>query len=232
MSKRRVTILLVVFGAILAALALAWRYTPLAEIATPDNVTAFAQQTASRPWTPLAVMLAYPVAAVIMFPRPLITLFAVVAFGPLMGFVYAMAGIATSASATYFVGRSLPDHTIERHMTPKLRDLRSVLRSRGFMGSIAISIVPVAPFLAVGIAAGAMRLKLRDYLPGVLIGHLPGTITTTIFGHQLKTFLQHGGSKLDYLLIAGAVAFFAATIAIVRRWYAREVLLRREQVSS
>ena len=213
---------------LLGALALAWRYTPLSEFATPENVTAIARHMARQPWTPFAVTVAYPIAAVVMFPRPLITLFAVVAFGPIGGFALAMAGIATSASSTYLVGRSLSDATIERLMTPRLSELRGVLRDRGFMGSVAISIVPVAPFLAVGIAAGAMRVRLRDYLPGVLIGHLPGTITTTIFGHQLRAFLEHGGSKLDYLLPLGAIVFLLVTIGIVRRWYAREVSIRRD----
>jgi len=218
-----VTIVALAAAVVLGALTLAWRYTPLATFATPEHVTAFARHAASQPWTPIAVTLAYPVSAVVMFPRPLITLFAVVAFGPLGGFALAMAGIATSASSTYLVGRSLPDPTIERLMTPPLRELRAVLRRRGFMGSIAISIVPVAPFLAVGIAAGAMRVKVRDYLPGVLIGHLPGTITTTIFGHQLKAFLEDRGAKLEYLLVLGALAFLGVTMLIVRRWYARQV---------
>lgn len=228
MTRKRVALIVAVLGVGLGALALAWRYTPLAQIATPENVTAFARHAASKPWTPIAIMLAYPVAAVIMFPRPLITLFAVVAFGPVLGFVLAMAGIATSASATYLVGHSLSDCTIERLMTPRLRELRSVLRKRSFVGSIAISIVPVAPFLAVGIAAGALRVKVRDYIPGVLIGHLPGTVTTTIFGRQLKALLDNHETKLDYLLVIAALVCLIATIQLVRRWYGREVLLQRE----
>ena len=222
-SRRRLAVAALAAALVLSAFTLAWRYTPLAAFATPQHVTALAQHAARQPWTPIGVTLAYPIAAVVMFPRPLITLFAVVAFGPVGGFALAMAGIATSASSTYLVGRCLSNPTIERLMTPRLRELRAVLRRRGFMGSIAISIVPVAPFLVVGIAAGAMRVKLRDYLPGVLIGHLPGTITTTIFGHQLKAFLEDRGEKVEYLLVLGALVFMVVIILIVRRWYARQV---------
>ncbi|HZQ59716.1 MAG TPA: VTT domain-containing protein [Casimicrobiaceae bacterium] len=223
--RRRALVVSGVVLAALGALALAWRYTPLAQLATPENVTAFASAVAKRPWTPIALMLAYPIAAVIMFPRPLVTLFAVIAFGPVLGFVYAMLGIVTSASATYLVGRSLPEPTVERLLTRRLREVRALLQRRGLAGSIAISIVPVAPFIAVGAAAGAMRIPLHQYLAGVVIGHIPGTLTTTVFGHQLRAVLEDRGAKINYAIIAGAVVFFALMILVVRRWFARQLAL-------
>ena len=51
-------------------------------------------------WAPLVVMAAYTPAAFVMFPRPLITLFAVIAFGPVLDFVYGLVGILRAALAT------------------------------------------------------------------------------------------------------------------------------------
>ena len=55
-----------------------------------------------------------------MFPRPLITLFAVIAFGPWLGFVYSMTGILLAALVTYYVGVKLP----RRHGAHGSRDRR------------------------------------------------------------------------------------------------------------
>ena len=72
---------LLIFVVTVAALAAMWRYTPLAEVASAERAIAFARDAGSRWWAPLAVMLAYTPASLLMFPRPLITLFAVIAFG-------------------------------------------------------------------------------------------------------------------------------------------------------
>src|SRR5688572_33431380 len=68
-----------------AALSAVWRYTPLREFLTPERVFDWAQTFGSKWWAPIAVILAYTPACFTMFPRPLITLFAVIAFGPWLG---------------------------------------------------------------------------------------------------------------------------------------------------
>ncbi len=206
---------------LLAALALAWRYTPLAQFATAKHVSALAHRAAHARWTPLAVIVAYPVAAVVMFPRPLITLFAVIAFGPLVGFLYAMLGVFTSASATSYAGTALPKETVERFVSDRLRAVRAIVEKRGLVAMFAISIVPVAPFIAVGSAAGAMRVRFRHYIAGVLLGHVPGTLTTSILGGQLK-FVLEGRSGVNHGLLAGAAVFLVVTIVAVRAWFQRQ----------
>ena len=84
--------------AIIAALAAAWRYTPLSEYVSPERISEWAQSVGTVWWAPLVVMLAYTPACFVMFPRPLITLFAVIAFGPALGFVYGLIGILTPAT--------------------------------------------------------------------------------------------------------------------------------------
>ena len=76
-----------------AGLTAVWRFTPLHDYLTPERVFDWAQTFGNQWWAPIAVMAAYTPACFTMFPRPLITLFAVIAFGPLLGFAYAMSGI-------------------------------------------------------------------------------------------------------------------------------------------
>ena len=51
--------------------------------------------------------------------------------------------------------------------------MTKLLRRHGLSASFACSIAPVAPFIAVGMVAGAMRVKLWHYLAGMLAGMLP-----------------------------------------------------------
>ena len=122
---------------VLAGLALAWRFTPLADIVTAANVTAWAREVGDRWWAPLAVVAAPTLASLIMFPRPLITLAAVLVFGAWLGFVYAMAGIMVAALATFFAGRLMRRDTVRRLAGHKLGRLGVALRERGLLAMIA-----------------------------------------------------------------------------------------------
>jgi len=215
-----------------ATLTLAWRYTPLSQFVTAERVIAWAESVGTLPWTPLVVMLAYTPACLVMFPRPLITLFAVIAFGPVLGFVYGLTGILGAALATYFLGRALPPHTVRHLVGDRLHEMTDVLRRRGLLACFAMRVVPAAPFAIEGIAAGAVRIKLWHYSLGTVLGMVPGTLTTSVFGDQIQAAMEDP-SKINWWLIAGVVLFFVILIAIVRRWFIRQHRLaerhRREQ---
>ena len=206
---------------IVAGLAAAWRYTPLSQYVSAERSIAWAQSVGDVPWAPLVVMLAYTPACFVMFPRPLITLFAVIAFGPVLGFVYSIVGILGAALATYFAGRALPADTVRHIVGEKLNDMTDVLRRRGLLACFAMRIVPAAPFVVEGIAAGAVRISLRDFSLGTVLGMAPGTLTTAVFGDQIQTALEDP-SRINYWLIGAVVGFFAILILIVRRWFMKQ----------
>jgi uncharacterized membrane protein YdjX (TVP38/TMEM64 family) len=206
---------------VVAAMTAAWRYTPLNEHLTPERVFDWAQAFGRTWWAPIAVMAAYTPACLTMFPRPLITLFAVIAFGPWLGFVYGMSGILLAALATYYMGVRMPDETVQRLAGPKMDGIADVLRRRGLVASLAVRIVPVAPFAIEGFIAGNIRIKLTDYVLGTFLGMLPGTLTTTVFGDQIQTALEDP-SRINWWLVGGVVLFFIGLIVYVRRWFARQ----------
>ena len=132
---------------VVAGLFALWHFTPLVDVVRPERVFDWALTFGQQWWAPLAVIAAYTPACFTMFPRPLITLFAVIAFGPWFGFAYAMSGILLAALVTYAVGVALPTDTLCRLAGPRMESLAGVLRRRGLIACVAIRIVPVAPFL-------------------------------------------------------------------------------------
>jgi len=202
---------------VLAGLALAWRFTPLAEIVTAGNVTDWAREFGGRWWAPLIVIAAPTVACIIMFPRPLITLAAVLAFGAWLGFVYAMAGILAAALATYFAGRLLRRDTVRRLAGRKLNRLSEAMRQRGLLAMTAVRLVPIAPFAVVGLVAGAIRIKLWHYALGTFLGNLPGVLAATVFADQIALALEDT-AKINWWVVGGVIAALLLGTIGVRRW--------------
>ncbi|NJM57653.1 MAG: TVP38/TMEM64 family protein, partial [Synechococcales cyanobacterium RU_4_20] len=167
-------------------------------------------------WAAVVVLLAYTPACILMFPRSVITLFGVLAFGPWLGFTYAMLGVELAAWLSYVAGRRLRRDTVRRLAGPKLSRIIEALRRRGLLAMTALRLVPLAPFIVEGLVAGAVHLKLWHFMAGTAIGILPGTLASTVFGDQLHSALEDHG-QIDYWLIAAAVFLLAVTTWWVRR---------------
>jgi phospholipase D1/2 len=206
-------------AAVFLGLAALWRFTPLAHLVTAESVIDWAHDFASRWWAPIVLIVAYTPACFVMFPRPLLTLAGVVAFGPWLGFLYALTGIVGSAAVTYYVGRRMRRDAVRQLAGPKLDRIVAVLKKHGLLAMTLLRLVPLAPFAVEGIVAGAVRLKLWHLLVGTAIGMLPGTLAATLFGDQLETALSGGG--VNWWVIGGAAALLAGGAIAVKRWFGR-----------
>src|SRR5262245_14374770 len=207
------------FAALIAALAALWRLTPLAEVASAENVIAWSKAFGAAWWAPIVVILAYTPASFVMFPRPLITLASVIAFGPWLGFLYSLIGIVSAAVVTFFVGKRMRRDTVRRLAGPKIERMVDVLRKHGLLAMSLLRLVPVAPFFVVGIVAGAVRLKLWHLAVGTAIGMLPGTLAATIFGDQLENALA--GGRVDWWIVGACAALLGGGAWLVKRWFAK-----------
>jgi phospholipase D1/2 len=212
---------LAVLAAAVAAAAIAWRYTPLSELITAQRITEWARTVRGVAWAPVVVILAYVPAAFVLFPRPVLTLLTVIAFGPWLGFVYAMSGILLSALAAYYAGRVLKPERVERLAGEYFERICSVLRHHGFVAVLAMRAVPVAPFFVESVVAGAARTNVWHYSAGTMLGMTPGVLTESIFGGQISNALEDF-SQVNWWLIGAAAAAFAVLTWAVARWFARK----------
>jgi phospholipase D1/2 len=210
---------ILILALIFAALAAAWRYTPLSEFITGENISAWARAVREYPWAPVIVILAYTPTAFLMFPRPLVTLFTVIAFGPWLGFTYGMVGIVLSALATYYTGRVLKRETVKRVAGDDIEQVGRKIRAHGLLAMTAMRIVPAAPFAVEGIIAGALRVNLWHYTLGTIFGMLPGVLATSVFGVQLTAALEDP-STINWWIIAAVVLAFVVMTWLVKRWLA------------
>ena len=206
---------------LLAVLSGLWRFTPLADYLLPERIMAWAHTFAERPWAPLAIVAAYTPACLVLFPRPLITLAAIVAFGPLTGAAYGLCGMLLAAFLSYVAGQKLPRHTVRHFTGRRLYRMAQTLRRRGLLAVTALRLVPVAPFAVLGLVAGAIHIRLWHFMLGTLLGLLPGSFVTAIFGMEIGAALA-GHSSISYGLIAGLAAVLIVLTLLVRRWLVQE----------
>ena len=211
---------LAIIAGVVLVLFVAWRYTPLEDIVITQFVRALATATNHPVLAPCIVALVYVPAGFVMFPRPLITLLSVIAFGPMKGFVTAMVGITLSAVAVFYAGRALPSRTLRQFAGEKLERATKALRGQGLLASFAAAIAPIAPFPVIGMVAGTSKIKLWHYLLGTLLGMLPGTLATTFFADQLANAVRDP-STVNYWVVAAVVLVLIVLTLVSRRLFNR-----------
>jgi phospholipase D1/2 len=209
-------------GAVAAALALAflWTHTPLADLISRENAAALADRLAGYWWTPLVLVLAYTPASFIMFPRWLITMTAVLAFGPWKGFAFGFAGILLAAAATFLPGRLVGRERVERMAGPRLKRIAKFMQQRGIIAVTAVRLVPIAPFPIVNLVMGALRVRLGHFLLGTFLGMLPGMLAATVLSDQLAAALEEP-ARVNGWLIAAAVLGLATVAFFGQRMLRR-----------
>ncbi len=220
-EKRHRRIVVGGVAATVVALALMWRYTPLADLVSAQNAMNMADAFAGHWWAPIALMAAYMPAILVMFPRWIITLAGVLAFGPWLGFSYAMAGMLIASVLSYLPGRLARRDTVRRLAGARLNRLSDILRKRGVIAVTIVKLVPVAPFAVVNFVMGAMRIRFVQFLVGSTIAYLPGTFAATVLSDQVATGLVHP-HRINPWLIGVAVAVLAALAFGGHRWLKRQ----------
>jgi phosphatidylserine/phosphatidylglycerophosphate/cardiolipin synthase-like enzyme/uncharacterized membrane protein YdjX (TVP38/TMEM64 family) len=206
--------------ALAALLTALWQWTPLARWADSSHIVDWAIDFSQIRWAPALIVLAYTPASIVMFPRPLLTLLAVAAFGAWHGFAYAFTGIMLAAVATYALGLRLDRQGVRRIAGGRLNRLTQVMRRRGLLAMTAVRLVPLAPFAVVNMTAGAIRIRPLHFIVGSAIGILPGTCIATVFGDQLFAGLRDPRMINPWAVFAIVALGGVLGVAtwMVRRW--------------
>jgi phosphatidylserine/phosphatidylglycerophosphate/cardiolipin synthase-like enzyme/uncharacterized membrane protein YdjX (TVP38/TMEM64 family) len=214
-AGRRRVLLIAAVAAVLLALALAWRFTPLAGLAAEDAVRE-AAALGRRWWAAPAAVAAYFVGAFLFVPRSLITLPAVVALGPATAFACAIGGSLLAAGAGYGLGCALPRDTIRRLAGDRLNRISRALTRRGVLALAAMRLVPLGPFTLQNVLAGAVRIRLPHFLAATFLGLLPGTVVSTLVGGELRAMLL-GSRPVDQALLVVLAGVLALAALLIRR---------------
>lgn len=207
-----------------------WMWTPLREILEPREIGAWLARFRHEPWAPLVVLAVFIAGGLLMLPVTLMVVLTAVAFGPVLGFVYALLASTASAGVSFLIGRRLGHRHVEQLSGTRVHNLSRRIGHHGFLTIALLRMVPVAHFTVVSMAAGTSHIRIASFLTGTLAGMAPGMIVLIAFLDSLAAAAR----QPDPLRIAVAFALglgLVATLLVLRHWLRRRRALR-ERVRS
>jgi len=213
-----------VAATVVALLAVAWVSLPFRPL---SDLGALAEWTAPHrhAWYGLPVVVtAFVLLGFLFVPVLLLITATGIAFGPILGPVYAMAGCLTSASAGFGVGRWVGRKRIKAFGGEHMLRLSRTIERNGTLAVFLIRKIP-APFVLSNIVVGASRVSFRDFLVGTLLGMTALVIGLAGLGYQLTLALR----SPSWANIGMAAAFIGLPLSLA--WYINR-RLRRRRVSS
>jgi len=170
------------------------------------------------------VLAAFIGGGLVVFPVLVLIAATAAAFGPWLGFLYAMIGAIASALVTYAVGAALGGEILETLAGPRLNRLRRSIVKRGVFAVAAIRLVPIAPFTLVNLVAGASKVRIDDYLLGTILGMAPGITLMCVLGYQIWSIIVEPTLLNTLLLLLAVAAWLAVSLAaqaLILRWRRR-----------
>ena len=179
------------------------------------------------PWA-LAVIMGLSVAGgVLGLPVTLMIALCAMLFGAVPGMVYSMAGCLAGAMLAYAAGCYLdPDEKLIAGRG--VRQVRQRLEQGGLFAVILLRLFPLLPFTFVNLAAGAIRMRWRDYVVGTALGMLPGIVVLSVLmGRVHPAHAEFASPHFDAAVASLAGIVFVAWIVplLLRRFADRDTPL-------
>jgi len=166
-------------------------------------------------WGPIIYMLLYAIGPSFMIPGAVMTVAAGLAFGVWWGSLWSLIGADTGAIVAFGAGRFLGRSFVERTMGVRLRGILKRLERNGFYLTLYLRLVPVIPYNAFNLLAGASPIRFRDYFWASVIGMFPGTVLFAFLGDSLW---KPGSPR--FFIAVGLIGCCFAVVEIYRRWKA------------
>ena len=207
-ARRRFIYLLCFVGATAIVAFFRLRHIPL----TPQAVRATILSWGAL--APVVYVLLVTMRPFLFFPSTLLFIAAGLAFGPLLGTLYAAIGGTAAAIVTFGLARALGREFVQARLPERLRKLQAHEWGAGLI--FVLNLVPVVPITAVNYGAGLSRLSLRHYTLAVIGGLTPRAFAYSFFGDSL---LDIGSRRfIAAITLLGLLVLIPALFH--RRWFA------------
>jgi phospholipase D1/2 len=160
-----------------------------------------------------ALMVGFVVLALV--PVVLLVAATGLAFGPVLGPPYAMAGCLASASAAFALGRWLGRRRVEQWGGPRIAKITRRAARNGTLAVFLIRKIP-APFALVNVVIGASPIRYREFVVGTTLGMALLVIALAGFSAQLHDIWREP-SPFALLRAAGFLAIPLTAAVVINR---------------
>lgn len=197
--------------------AMTWRFTPISESFNIPRLVDTVEQWRGAAFTPFIILSAFIIGGLLVMPVTVMIIVAVLVFGPVLGFAYALFGSLLSAVAGYGVGTLLGRQAIHQLAGERINHISRQLAKRGILTMLVVRIIPVAPFTIINLVTGASHIRFRDFLFGTLVGMTPGILATTLLTDRMEAILRSPDWQSLTTLMLVALLIFPIGLLLSRR---------------
>ncbi|HHL39260.1 MAG TPA: TVP38/TMEM64 family protein [Deltaproteobacteria bacterium] len=166
------------------------------------------------PAGPLAYILLYSLAPVLMLPGLPITVVGGVLFGPFWGVVYVAVGANMGACLAFLAARYMGRRWVESLIEKKggggrLAELDRRVETEGWKIVAFTRLIPLFPFNVLNYAFGLTSIRFSHYAAASFVFMLPGITAYVVFSSSLLDVLK---GRLSKEFVAGLVLVVAVSL--------------------
>lgn len=208
--------------AVVVAVALIWRFTPLSEAAKPERVAQWLETFAHLKWAPAVVVAVYVLGGLVMLPVMGLSAATAMVFKPAVAVATSFTGTMLSAALLYALGARFLRGRTKRLFGARMERIEKAFSRQGIVAVASVRMVPLAPFTIVNLAAGAIGVRFRDYMLGTALGLAPGITVISLFGNRVKAQWRHPSTEGVLLIIGIGIVWIAISFTVQRLIAARQ----------
>ncbi|HEV7689174.1 MAG TPA: TVP38/TMEM64 family protein [Hyphomonadaceae bacterium] len=167
-------------------------------------------------WAFPATILVFVATSFVGAPAIMLNAACVLAFGPVMGSIYAMAGTVASCTVHFWIGRWRGPELMHRYGGDTVNRMARFIGKNDFMASAIVRSVPTAPPIVVNLAFGAARANYWRFIAGAAVGSVPKIAVVAIFGEAIAQAFNGG------VMVAALIGF-----AVISAWLTFSLMARK-----
>ncbi len=208
---RRHTVKIVIAVAAIVAVAVAFRFLPIAAW-----LTAFqAWVRGLGPIGYVVYVLMYAVCVTALVPASLLTLGAGAIFGFVGGTLVVVAGATLGAMLAFFLARTVLRGKVERMIAkrPKLAAVDRAVAKEGTKLMLLCRISGFPPFILANYAFGLTGVGTLSYFLTTFFGIIPGSFAYTYAGHAGAAVATGSGNRIGLIVTAAGIILVAVYVA-------------------
>jgi uncharacterized membrane protein YdjX (TVP38/TMEM64 family) len=175
-------------------------------------------------WGPIAFIVGYATAVVLMVPAVLLTLAGGAIFGLVQGSLYVFVAAVAGSIGAFLISRYVARGLVEKRLgaNPRVAAIDRAVAARGLRIVFLLRLSPAFPFVLLNYALGLTRVRLADYALASF-GMIPGTILYVYYGKLVGDLASLGspqsaprGAAYYVVTIVGLAATIAVTTMVAR----------------
>lgn len=186
-----------------------------------DTIRASVRGSGAVGWATFLVLMV--TATQLPVPRTIWTVAAGVLFGPVVGSLLALGGMAVSVTLALVLVRWIGGPAVRRaERVPRFRVLQTALEERGWVAVLGLRMIPLVPFSLLNYACGLSRVPLLPCVLATVAGSAPLTVAVVASSDVLANGGEPWFLAVSVLLAATGVVLTAGEWRRIRARLATE----------